>query len=141
MAGKVKAAVTAKISGLARGAASKAKEKVRDTSGPSPNPATNLMLADIAIRGGGRLLRNVVERTLLGAKYSPGKARDIVSGRGMMQTLVGTAIARVATRSLPGALIVGGGLLAKTLYDRRKHPAEAKIEGEADIEEQARKGR
>jgi hypothetical protein len=34
--------------------------------------------------------------------------------------LVGTAIARVATRSVPGAILVGGGLVAKALYERRK---------------------
>jgi hypothetical protein len=135
--GKVKA----KLGGLAKGAASKAKDKVRETPGPSPNPATNLLLADIAIRGGGRLLRHTVERTLLGAKYSPNKARDIVSGRSMFQTLLGTAVARVATRSVPGALLVGGGLLAKTLYDRSKDRAQARAEGEAQIEEQAENAR
>lgn len=135
--GKVKA----RIGGLASRAADKAKTKVQETKGPSPNPATNLLLADIAIRGGGRLLRHAVESTLLGAKYPPGKARDIVKGRSMIQTLVGTAVARVATRSIPGALLVGGGLLAKTLYDRSKGRAKARAEGDADIAEQAAEGR
>jgi hypothetical protein len=125
--------VKAKLGGLAKGAASKARARVQDTRGPSPNPATNLMLADIVIRGGGRLLRHTVEKTLLGAKYPPGKADDIVKSRTMLHTLVGTAVARVATRSVPGALIVGGGLLAKTLYDRSKRPIEAEAEGEAQI--------
>jgi hypothetical protein len=125
-----------KIGGIASGVAGKAKAKARETGGPSPNPATNLILADIALRGGGRLLRNAVERTLLGVKYPDGKARDIVKGRTMVQTLVGTAVARLATRSIPGALIVGGGLLAKTLYDRSKDHREARAEGEADIAEQ-----
>lgn len=129
--------VTAKVGGLAKDAASKAKETVRETHGPSPNPATNLILADIAIRGGGRLLRHAVEQTLLGVKYPKGKARDIVKGRSMIQTLIGTAAARMATRSVPGALIVGGGLLAKTLYDRSKNRAQAEAEGEAQIAEQA----
>lgn len=135
--------VRAKLGGLAKDAATKASQKakqtVRQTSGPSPNPATNLILADIAIRGGGRLLRHAVERTLLGVKYPDQKARDIVRGRSMMQTLVGTAAARMATRSIPGALLVGGGLLAKTLYDRSKDRAEAKAEGEAKIADQAAK--
>lgn len=140
-----KGKVTARLGGLARSATRKASRKarqtVRETSGPSPNPATNLILADIAIRGGGRLLRHAVERTLLGVKYPDQKARDIVEGRGMVQTLVGTAAARMATGSIPGALIVGGGLLAKTLYDRSKGRARAKAEGEAQIEEQAAKAR
>ncbi len=121
--------------------AAKATAKAKQYDGPSPNPATNLVLADIALRGGGQLLRHAVERSLLGVKYSPGKARDIVKGRTMMQTLVGTAVARLATRSVPGAIIVGGGLLAKTLYDRRKGRAQAKAEGEAQIEAQAEKAR
>jgi hypothetical protein len=133
--------VWAKLGGRAKGAAGRAKAKVQETNGPSPNPATNLVLADIAVRGGGRLLRHAVERTLLGVKYSPGKARDIVKGRSMVQTLVGTAAARLATRSVPGALIVGGGLLAKTLYDRNKDRAEAQAEGERQIAAQAAEGR
>lgn len=106
--------------------------------GPSPNPMTNLIIADVALRGGGRLLRHVVERTLLGVKYPPDKAKNIVKGKSMTQTLLGTAVARIATRSVPGALLVGGGLLAKTLYDHgRKRKAEA--EGEQAIEDQADK--
>ena len=34
--------------------------------------------------------------------------------------LVGMALMRVATRSVPGALLVGGALLAKHLHDRKK---------------------
>jgi len=136
-----KSKVTVKLGGAAKGVAGKAKQKVRDTHGPSPNPATNLILADIAIRGGGRLLRHAVERTLLGVKYPPGQARDIVRGRTMVQTLVGTAAARMATRSIPGALIVGGGLVVKTLYDRSKSRAEARAEGEAQIAEHVEKAR
>jgi hypothetical protein len=58
----------------------------------------------------------------------------------MGQTLLGTAIARIATRSVPGALIVGGGMLAKTLYDR-KHAKDAESAGREALEKQARRGR
>ncbi len=100
---------------------------------PSPNPMTNIIFADIALRSGGQLLRHAVERAMLGTRYAPGKAKKIVAGRSMTETLVGTAIARIATRSIPGALIVGGGMLAKALYDRRKSSVVAKAEGEADL--------
>jgi hypothetical protein len=43
----------------------------------------------------------------------------------------------VATRSVPGAILVGGGLLAKALYDRRKDAQAARTEGEAKVAEQA----
>jgi hypothetical protein len=109
-------------------------------AGPSPSPATNLLLADLALRGGGQLLRRAVEYGLLGKAFTPDKAKNLIKGRSMGQTLIGTAIARIATRSVPGALIVGGGLLAKTLYDRR-HGKDASREGEKAIEAQARRGK
>lgn len=126
------------------GSKRKAKAKAAETANAlvgevetaSPNPMTTLVLADLALRGGGRLLRHVVERTLLGAKYSPAKAKNIVKGRSMTQTLVGTALARIATRSVPGAIVVGGGLLAKTLYDR-KHAKKAARQGKKAVDEQA----
>ena len=118
--------------------AGKALDKV---PAPSPNPMTNLILTDLVLRGGGQIMRQAVERTLLGAKFSPGKAANIVKGRSMSQTLISTAIARVAMRSVPGAILVGGALLAKTLYDRARSPHEAKVEGDKAIAVQARKGK
>jgi len=108
---------------------------------PSPNPATNLLIADIALRGGGALLKRAVEAGLLGATgVGKNKAKNAIKGRSLGQSLVGTMIARVATRSVPGALLVGGGLLAKTLYDR-KRGGKAAAEGHAKLNKQARKGR
>lgn len=132
----------------ARRAVAKAEDTLAESAGtagetiarPSPNPMTNLVLADVALRGGGRLLRHVVERGLLGKALGPAKAESLIKGRSMGQTLLGTAIARIATRSVPGALLVGGGLLAKTLYDR-KHARAAGKSGAEAIEKQARRGR
>lgn len=120
----------------------KAKQElaeVAEQGGISPNPMTNLLITDLLLRGGGRLLKNVVERTVLGASFTPAKAKKIVKGRSMAQTLVGTALARVATRSVPGAIVVGGGVLAKALYERRRKGASAK-KGEEQAAEQAEKG-
>lgn len=98
-----------------------AGDKVVDAAArPTPNPMTNLILADLVLRGGGALLRRAVETQLLGRSVGKGKAQKIIKGRTMGQTLLGTAVARIATRSVPGAIIVGGGLLAKALHDRRK---------------------
>lgn len=126
-----------KAGSAVKATADKAKEAIEDTHGPSPNPVTNLIIADVAMRGGGRLLRHLVETTVLGIKYPPDKARDIVKGRSMAQTLLGTAVARIATRSVPGALLVGGGLLAKTLYDRSISRRKARRRGRKALEEQA----
>ncbi|MBN8502391.1 MAG: hypothetical protein J0M19_14775 [Sphingomonadales bacterium] len=101
---------------------------------------TNLIIADLALRGGGRLLRHAVERVVLGTKYSPDKAGNLIKGRSMAQTLVGTAVARIATRSVPGAILVGGGLLAKALYDRRRGKTAARESGRKAVARQAQKG-
>lgn len=87
---------------------------------PTPNPMTNMILADLVLRGGGALMRRAVEQNLLGRSVGKGKAQKIIKGRTMGQTLLGTAVARIATRSVPGAILVGGGLIAKALYDRKK---------------------
>lgn len=117
-----------------------AKGAIDKVPAPSPNPMTNLIIADVALRAGGALLRHGVERGLIGTKLGAKKAGRVIKGRSMMQTLVGTAIARIATRSVPGAIIVGGGMLAKTLYDR-KRKTEAKVEGAAAVEKQAERGK
>lgn len=96
----------------------------------SPSPMTNMILADIVLRAGGALLRRGVETGILGRKIGAKKAAKVIKGRTLTQSLVGTALARVATRSVPGAIVVGGSLLAKTLYDRRKGKA-ARAEAQA----------
>ncbi len=78
----------------------------------------NKVLADIILRGGQRLLRLVIDQTLLKASELPEpvvKKRGSVTGK-----IAGAAATRIATKSVPGAIIVGGGLLAKTLYERNK---------------------
>jgi hypothetical protein len=42
------------------------------------------------------------------------------SGNGLLGAGIGFVATRIATRSIPGAVIVGGAILAKTLYDRRQ---------------------
>ena len=117
----------------------KTGEVIEGTPGVSPNPMTNLLLTDLVLRGGGQIMRHAVERAILGTRYPKEKAKNIVKGRSMVQTIVGTALARMATRSVPGAILVGGGIIAKTLYDRSK--AEAKAEGTRQVREQAAEGR
>jgi hypothetical protein len=42
-------------------------------------------------------------------------------GHGLLGAGIGIIATRIATRSLPGALLVGGALVAKAVYDRRKN--------------------
>ena len=111
----------------------------KSIAGPSPNAMTNLILADIVLRGGSQLLRRAAERTLVNEKHAPGKARDIVAGRTFGQFLVGAVLSRVATASVPGAVVVGGGMLVKTLYDRTRSRRASREDGEQDLQEQADK--
>ena len=126
--GKVKRAVEA------------AGDKLDEVEGPSPNPMTNLVLTDLLLRGGGQIMRRAVEGALLRTKYDKTKAGRIIKGRTMTQTIVSTALARIATRSVPGAIVIGGGAIAKLLYDRNKGKRAARAEGKREIAEQAAKG-
>ncbi len=64
-------------------------------------------------------------------------------GRGLIATGVGIAATRLATRSIPGALLVGGAYLAKKIYDQRKAskdiPASEMIIDQKAIEKSAKK--
>ena len=116
------------------------KTKLAKVEGPSPNPMTNLILTDLVLRGGGQLMRHAVEASLLKTKYDKTKAKKIIAGRSLTQTLIATAVARFATRSVPGMILVGGASLAKLLYDRSKDRREARAEGHKAIADQAADG-
>jgi hypothetical protein len=119
----------------------KRKAKLPDgqVPGPSPNPATNLLIMDIAMRGASLLIARGVERAALRLRYRPGQAEDIVAGRSTIKTLAAVGAARMATRSVPGLLLVTGGLLAKTLFDRSLRPREARRRGDRQLAAQAAK--
>jgi hypothetical protein len=59
-------------------------------------------------------------------------------GNGLVGAGVGIVATRLATRSIPGALLVGGAFVAKKLYDKRKEkrlsgtPASKQIVGPSD---------
>jgi hypothetical protein len=41
-------------------------------------------------------------------------------GNGLLGAGIGLVATRIATRSVPGLLLVGGAIAAKTIYDMRK---------------------
>lgn len=124
---------------MARRRRTKTVDQGQDVPGLSENPATNLLLAEIAMRAGSTVLRRVVERGLLKGRYGRDTAKDIIGNRSVKRTLATTAVARVATRSVPGALIVGTGLAAKLLFDRSQKRRKAQREGDAKLLDQATK--
>jgi hypothetical protein len=42
------------------------------------------------------------------------------SGNGLLGAGIGIVATRLATRSIPGLLLVGGAFVAKSIYDKRK---------------------
>lgn len=118
-------------------ALARTRSGVEKVPGPSPNPATNVLIAEILVRSAGRLARRAMEKGMLKARFEREQAVAIIEGRGLAHTLVSTTVARVATRSVPGALLVGGGLLAKTLFDRSISRRKARRRGNEQLAEQA----
>ncbi len=85
---------------------------------PSTNPVTNVLIADVVLRSVDRIARGAVEKTLLKQDSSTQAEGGVLEQRSILSTAALYGAARIASRSVPGALLVGGGLLAKTLYDR-----------------------
>lgn len=92
-----------------------APDKTADT--PALSPIVTLIVADLAVRAGEKLVRRGVERGLLDGKLA--KTSRVIRGPTFKETILGTVAAEVARRSVPGAILVGGGLIAKALRDRR----------------------
>lgn len=57
-------------------------------------------------------------KTIIGAVVGDAIGRR--SGNGLLGAGIGVAATRLATRSIPGALLVGGAFVAKKVYDKRK---------------------
>jgi hypothetical protein len=121
----------------AKTVARKAKKVVAKIPGPSSNPATNLLILDIAMRGATMIVGRTFEKVLLSARYSGRKAGDIVQGRTFVQSMAANGAARIATKSIPGFLVVTGGLVAKTIFDRSFSKRESVKRGEKQLAEQA----
>ncbi|MEE4338220.1 hypothetical protein [Erythrobacter sp.] len=87
---------------------------------PSPDPNTNLMIADIVVRGGSLFLRRKLKDRMLLEEYDPEQVAKFKDGKGLLRTLGLFGASRLATGSMPGLALVAGGLAAKTIYDRGK---------------------
>ena len=126
-----------KLKSAARKARAGTKRALAKIPGPSTNPATNLLILDVAMRGASLIAGRAMERALLRTRYQREKAHDIVKGRTMLKSLTATGVARVATRSVPGFLLVMGGLLAKAVIDRSLGRRESVRRGEKALAERA----
>ncbi|WP_421839405.1 hypothetical protein [Novosphingobium sp.] len=108
-----------------------ASEPAGDSPPDPVGPVTRAILAGVAMRTGSTLLKRSVDRGILGAAPEALKAAAKAAGakaakaakpkRSLGARILTAAATRIATRSVPGAIIVGGALLAKTLHERRKN--------------------
>ena len=133
---------------MAKSTAQKIKSKIGKTPDPDReqalashfptyNPSTNLLMADIVMRTGTYMLRGIVEKKLLRGRYGEETAEEIVENKSMVKTVISVAVAKFATKSVPGAVVVGSGIAAKALYDRRKKRRSARAEGDRQLLEKA----
>lgn len=129
--------VKPKVKSAARKATAKTKDALAKVPGPSNNPATNLLIMDVAMRGASMVFGRALEKALLRARYRPEKASDIVEGRTFVHSMAATGAARMATRSVPGFLLVTGGLFAKAVIDRSLGRRESVRRGEKALAERA----
>jgi hypothetical protein len=89
--------------------------------------ADNRILADMARKGGSKLLNAAIDTLLpVDAGKLPARKKSLLGG------IAGSVAVRLATRSVPGAIVVGGAVLAKRLYDKRHaRPEKPKDAGKA----------
>lgn len=81
----------------------------------------NRVWTQIARKHGPKLIEQAIERLVAG----PGASAARAAGRkprkpSLGKRIVNGALLRIATKSVPGAIIVGGGLIAKALHDRHQ---------------------
>jgi hypothetical protein len=116
--------MTKRITKSAGKASDKDRRRSRATSKQQRNlaedPASTLLLANAAILAGSYIVRRAVEKGLLHGRYGGDAAQELLASKNIGQTVVAMGLAKLATRSLPGAVIVSGGAVAKALYDRRQ---------------------
>ncbi len=91
------------------------KKRAKDTDKPQGHPFMRALTADFVLRAGSYALRHAVRNGLVS-----GKAADAVPDHppSLGTRVLTVAASTVATRSVPGALLVGSGILVRTLYRR-----------------------
>ena len=80
------------------------------------------LLARLIRQGGGALLDLAVSRAFPQSSAALPAAEPAAPPKKkapLPRRLAGAAATRIAMKSVPGAIVIGGALLAKKLYDRR----------------------
>ena len=100
--------------------ASEERPKPETIPGPSTDPATNLIIADVVIRSISSVARETAKKSLARRRFDRDRADQLVSRGSIGKTLLLYTASKIASRSLPGAVFVGCALLAKSALDRKK---------------------
>lgn len=81
----------------------------------------NRVIARIAREHGPKLIEKAIRDIVSGPVGQDEIAADRTARKPSLgKRIASAALIRVATRSVPGAILVGGGLIAKALHDRHK---------------------
>ena len=118
---------------MARRRRTNLKSKGGNVPGLAKSPALNLLLADVAFRAGSKIVRRATEKRMLQNRYSADQAEKIVSKRSLGRKAASIVMSRIAMGSVPGAVLVGGGMLAKTLFDRSQSARKARRESDRQL--------
>lgn len=90
---------------------------------PRSHTPAHLQLAEMALRRAQKSIRGKVS-TGIKSNVSGAVERKADASSGLAQTALMFGITRLASRSVPGAMLVGGGFLAKKWLDKRKKNGE-----------------
>ena len=82
---------------------------------PRKIPNTQRVL-DLAVSQGGKAARRALDKRLAKFGLDRKDIRKIEQKRGFAKAFAAAAVTRLATRSVPGALFVGGAIAAKALF-------------------------
>ena len=74
-------------------------------------------------------MRESIQSGFLKRARESEEAELLIESRSLVRAIATYGITRVATKSVPGALLVGTGLVAKMLFDRSQARRDAKRKG------------
>ena len=69
-------------------------------------------------KGARYLGKKAAEKALVSSSTGRRITEEIVQNSALTNSIITYGITKIATKSVPGALLVSGGLIAKSLYDR-----------------------
>lgn len=104
---------------------------VRAAKRAMPRPETRVAVANVASRSIGRLIRKSATSQLLGQFVSK-EAQKQASHISLGGSVLGMVAARIATRSVPGAIFVGTVMVGKAYHDYRKSKSARATDPSAD---------